>query len=64
MSVVKKASVWWDGITEKTEASGKGGGDFTTKEKTCDLRLELKTSVDQPERRGERSALRVQFAFA
>lgn len=42
---------------EKKEASGKGGEDFTTKEKTFDLRLEGKIAVGQPERRGERSTL-------
>lgn len=63
VSVLKKVSIRWDGITEKKEASGKGGGDFTPKEETVDLKLELKIAVVQPERRGERSTLLVHFAF-
>lgn len=44
----------------KKEASGRVGGNFTTKEKTFDLRLEEKNiAVGSPERRGERSTLPV-----
>lgn len=58
-SILMKVSVWWDGVIEKKEASGRVGGDFTTKEKTFDLRLEEKIAVGPPERRGERSTLPV-----
>lgn len=50
------------GLQERKRSSGKERGDFLTKEKILELRLEEKIAVGQLERREKLSTFLVQFA--
>lgn len=50
------------GLQERKRSSGKERGDFLTKEKIFELRLEEKIAVGQLERREKLSTFLVQFA--